>query len=113
MTATRRRIQGVLRRVTLTAQQAQIVRLLFREEKRVRETTAQQLADCRRELREALAPPAPDSATVLDLSKREGLLLERQRSLDPGLERRIAAMLGPERAKALRTHSPAVLIDAH
>jgi Spy/CpxP family protein refolding chaperone len=106
MTATRRRIRSALRRVNLTDQQAQLVRLLLREERRDRETTERQLADCRRNLHGALAPPAPDSAAVLELSVRERILLERQRSLASSLEQRIAAILGPERARELRTHAP-------
>ena len=112
MSAVKRRISAALRRFTLTEQQAQLVRLLLREERRERETTERQLAQCRRELREALAPPVPDSATVLALSVRERLLLERQRSPASGLEQRIAAMLGPERAKELRRHVPVMGIQA-
>ena len=112
MTATKRRIRAALRRLTLTEQQAQLVRLLLREEKRERETTERQLAQCRRDLREALAQPVPDSATVLELSVRERLLLERQRSPSSGLEQRIAAMLGPERAKELRRYAPVVHASA-
>ena len=107
MSAVKRRISAALRRLTLTEQQQQLVRLLLREERRERETTERQLAQCRRDLREALAQPVPESATVLELSVRERLLLERQRSPAARLEQRIAAMLGPDRARELRRHAPA------
>jgi Spy/CpxP family protein refolding chaperone len=106
MPTARRRIRGALRRLTLTEQQARLVRLLMREERRERETTERLLEECRRELRQALAPSAPDSATVLELSVKERLLLEQQRALPEHLERRIAGMLGPERASELRTLPP-------
>ena len=103
MLAARRRIRTALRRLTLTDQQARLVRLLLREERRQRETNERQLALCRRNLHEALAPPAPDSAAVLELSFRERRLLEQERALCEALEQRVAALLGPEQALELRT----------
>ena len=62
--------------------------------------------ECRRRLHVALAPPAPDSATVLELNLRERQLQERQLGLCDRLEERIARLLGPERAAELRTLPP-------
>ena len=103
---TRRRIRRVLRRLTLDERQAQLVRLLLREDMRQREAVATQLESCRAALREALRPPTPDSAAVLDLSIRERRLLEQERMLSAFLEGRIAAILGPEQAGELRSLVP-------
>ena len=54
------------------------MRLLLREDRRQRGAVATQLERCRAELREALHPPTPDSAAVLDLSVRERRLLEQE-----------------------------------
>ena len=53
MTAAKRRISAALRRLTLTEQQAQLVRLLLREEKRERERS--------RESRRCSVPSGPKS----------------------------------------------------
>jgi len=107
VTPARQTIRGALRRLTLTEKQAQLVRLLLREDRRLREATEQLLAECRRDLRAALAPPQPDSLAVLELSIQERLLQERQRALPASLEERIAALLRPEQAVALRSLAPA------
>jgi Spy/CpxP family protein refolding chaperone len=103
---TRRRIRRVLRRLTLDERQAQIVRLLLREDRRQRDLLAAQLVRCRADLHEAIHPEAPDSATVLDLSVRERRLMEQERMLSVFLEGRIAAILGPEQAVELRSLAP-------
>jgi hypothetical protein len=103
---TRRRIRRVLRRLTLDERQSQLVRLLLREDTRQREALASQLERCRAELREALHPPTPDSAAVLDLSVRERHLLEQEQTMSAFLEGRIGAILGPEQALELRSLVP-------
>ncbi len=50
---------------------------LPRDARRQREAARELLAECRRELREALAGPEPDPGTVLELSVEERLLRER------------------------------------
>jgi len=103
---TRRRIRRVLRRLTLDERQLQLVRLLLREDRRQRAAVASQLERCRAELRQALQPPTPDSAAVLDLSVRERRLLEQEEMMSAFLEGRIAAILGPEQAPELRSLVP-------
>ena len=107
MIPARHTIRGALRRVALTERQAQLVRLLLREDRRQREAAEQLLAECRRDLRQALAPPQPDSLAILELSVQERLLQDRQRALTASLEQRIAALLRPEQAVALRRLAPA------
>lgn len=53
------------------------MRRLPRDARRQREAVRELLAQCRRELREALSGPEPDPATVLELSVEERLLRER------------------------------------
>jgi len=103
---TRRRIRRVLRRLALDERQLQLVRLLLREDRRQRDAVASQLERCRMELSQALQPPTPDSAAVLDLSVRERRLLEQDDMLSALLEGRIAALLGPEQAGELRSLVP-------
>lgn len=50
---------------------------LPRDARRQREAARELLAECRRELREALSGPEPDPGTVLELSVEERLLRER------------------------------------
>lgn len=50
---------------------------LPRDVRRQREATRELLAECRRDLRVALAEPEPDPAAVLELSVQERLLRER------------------------------------
>ena len=111
MIASRRRIFKALRRLSLSQEHTRLIRLLFREDRRERAAIERLLADCRRELHAALAPPAPDSATVLELSVRERRLTERRLRLCDELEERIARLLGPERAAELRTLPPVVRPD--
>jgi predicted NACHT family NTPase len=103
---TRRRIRRALRRVQLTESQARLVRLLFREEERERASILKRLAECRRKLHAAFAPPVPDSEIVLELSRREKQLQDRERALSGLLEARIAALLGPAQAAELRRLLP-------
>src|SRR5262249_42893412 len=112
MIAARRRIRKALRRIRLSDEQAQLVRLLLREDRRERDAVERRLAECRRDLQAALAPPAPDSATVLELSVKERRLSEQQLGLCDRLEERIARLLGPERAGELRTLPPVDHPDA-
>jgi hypothetical protein len=108
MIAARRRIRKALRRLPLTFEQSQLIRLLLREDRRERREVQRLLDECRRVLHVALAPPAPDSATVLELSVKERQLLDRQLGLCDRLEERLARMLGPGRAGELRTLPPVV-----
>lgn len=107
MIPARHTIRGALRRVALDQRQAQLVRLLLREDRRQREAAEQLLAECRRDLRQALAPPQPDALAVLELSVQERLLQERQRALTACLEQRIAALLRPAQTVALSSLAPA------
>jgi hypothetical protein len=50
---------------------------LASDARRQREVARELLAQCRRELREALSGPEPDPGTVLELSVEERLLRER------------------------------------
>jgi hypothetical protein len=106
MLGTRRRIRRALGRMRLSNAQSRLVRLLLREEDRERDSILKQLAECRLELRAALAPPAPDSGRVLELSRRERQLQERERALSGLLEARIASLIGPAKAAELRTLVP-------
>jgi len=106
MIAARRRIRKALRRLSLTYEQSQLIRLLLQDDRRERREIQRLLEECRRRLHVALAPPAPDSATVLELSVRERELQERQLGLCDRLEERIARLLGPERAAELRRLPP-------
>jgi hypothetical protein len=69
------------------------------------------LAECRQQLQEALASPAPDSTGVLELTTQERLLRQRERQLSDALERSLAGLLRPEQAVRLRALPPAVLGD--
>ena len=112
MIAARRRIRKALRRLSLSYEQSQLIRLLLRDDRRERREIERLLEECRRQLHVALTPPAPDSATVLELSLRERQLQERQLGLCDRLEERIARLLGPERAAELRTLPPVAAPDA-
>jgi Spy/CpxP family protein refolding chaperone len=71
----------------------------------------QALAECRRQLCQSLASPAPDSAEVLELTVQERLLERRARELMLAAERSLAALLRPEQAVRLRALPPAALDD--
>ena len=70
------------------------------------------LAECRRQLRRALAGPAPDSAVVLELTRAGAAAAsERESELAAALERALAGLLRPEQAVRLRALPPTVLGD--
>ncbi len=109
--AARQRARRAVRRLSLTEAQAERVRQLLREDRRQWETAQLLLAECRRALDEALAPPAPDSMAVLELSVQERLLEDRERELSARLEERMAALLRPDQAVRLRALAPDALGD--
>jgi hypothetical protein len=94
-----------VRRLTLSEPQAQLIRLLLREDRRQRLAAQQRLAECRRDLRAALAPPAPDPVAVLELSVEERLLQDRQAACSSQLELRVAALLRPDAVVEIRTQA--------
>ena len=94
-----------MRRLTLSEPQAQLVRLLLREDRRQRLATQQRLAECRRDLSAALAPPVPDPVAVLELSVEERLLQDRQAAYSAQLEQRVEALLRPDLVVEIRTHA--------
>jgi len=61
----RQRARRALVRLALTPSQARTAGRLLRDERRKLEAARQMLAECLRELRLALASPAPDSLAVL------------------------------------------------
>jgi hypothetical protein len=69
------------------------------------------LAECRLQLREALAAPLPDSASVLELAVQERLLAARERALAVRLEGTLAGLLQPQQALRLRALPPAAVGD--
>lgn len=107
----RQRARRALVRLSLTPSQARTASLLLRDERRQLEVARQMLAECRQQLREALARAAPDSTSVLELATQERLLERRERELAAALERRLASLLRPEQALRLRGLSPTVLGD--
>lgn len=112
MSATsRQRVRRAMVRLSLTEAQADTVRRLLRDERRQWEAARQLLRECRHDLGPALAAPAPDSASVLELSRQERILEERERALCARLERRMAALLRPDQAARLRALGPAALGD--
>jgi len=111
MTAARRRTRRALQRIALTGSQAEKVRRLLRDDRRQWEAARQLLAECRRELGEALAIPVPDSTVVLELSVQERLLEEKERALSARVEERVAGLLRPEQAARLHALAPSALGD--
>ena len=109
--ADRQRTRRALRRLSLSEAQEARVRRLLRDDRRRWEAARHLLAECRRELAEALAAPVPDSAVVLELSVQEKLLHERERASYAGLEERMANLLRPDQAARLRSLAPAALGD--
>ena len=107
----RQRVRRALRRLSLTPSQARTASRLLRDERQRLEAARQLLAECRQELREALALPAPDSMVVLELTTQERLLQQRERQLAVALERSLARLLRPEQAVRLRALPPTVLGD--
>jgi len=111
MNAARQRTRRALHRIALTGSQAETVRRLLREDRRQWEAARQLLAECRRELDEALATPMPDSAAVLELAVQERLLQEKERALSARVEERMAELLRPEQAARLHALAPTTLDD--
>lgn len=110
-TAARQRVRRAIVRLSLTQAQAERVRQLLREDRRQWEAAQQLLAECRRELGQALAAPAPDSTAILELSVQERLLEQKERVLGARLEQRMAALLRPDQAARLHALAPAALVD--
>jgi len=96
-------------RLSLSEQQAERVRGTVADDLRLSAATRELLAECRRQLWEALATRAPDSTDVLELAVQERLLLDRQRQLTARVERSFATLLRPEQTRRLRALSPSAL----
>jgi Spy/CpxP family protein refolding chaperone len=107
--ADRQRTRRALRRLSLSEAQEARVRRFLAGDRRQWQAARQVLAECRRELDEALAAPVPDSAVVLELSVQEKLLQEREGALAGRLEERMAELLRPDQAARLRSLAPAAL----
>lgn len=103
----RQRARRAVLRLRLTESQAETVRRRLRDDRRQLEAATELLQECRRELREALAGPVPDSAEVLELTLQERLLQGRERALSARLESELERLLRPEQARRLRTLPPA------
>jgi Spy/CpxP family protein refolding chaperone len=97
--------------LSLTEAQKERARQLLRPERGQMKAAQQLLAECRRQLREALAAPAPNAADVLELAVQERLLEARERELSLALERSLAALLSPEQALRLRALPTAAVGD--
>ena len=111
MSAARQRTRRALQRIALTGSQTQRVRRLLQDDRRQWEAARQLLAECRRELGEALATPVPDSTVVLELAVQERLLQENESALSAQVEERMASLLRPEQAARLRALAPSALGD--
>ena len=111
MTAARQRTRRALQRIALTGSEAETVRRLLRDDRRQWEAARELLAECRRDLGEALATPVPDSTVVLELSVQERLLLQKESALSARVEERMARLLRPEQAARLRALAPTALGD--
>ena len=109
--ASRQRTRRALLRLSLSEAQEARVRRLLRDDRRQWEATRQLLAECRRELGEALATPGPDSTVVLELAVQERLLQEKESALSAQVEERMASLLRPEQAARLRALAPSALGD--
>ena len=109
--AARQRARRAFRRLSLTEAQAEEARRLLRDDRHQLEAAQELLAECRSELREALAAPGPDSAAVLELTLEERLLVEKERVASARLERSLAALLRPEQVTRLRALAPAAIGD--
>jgi Spy/CpxP family protein refolding chaperone len=107
----RQRVRRALRRLSLTPAQARSVGRLLRDERAQLEAAEQLLAECRRQLREALSPLEPDAASVLELTVHERLLERRERQLAVALQKKVAAALRPEQALRLQGLPPLALGD--
>jgi Spy/CpxP family protein refolding chaperone len=109
--ASRQRVRRVLVRLGLTRAQAAALRRLLADDRRRWEAARQRLAECRRDLAAALAGPAPDSLSALELTVEERLLAGKERELAALLEERMAALLRPEQAARVRALAPPALGD--
>ncbi len=109
--ATRQRVRRALVRLGLTRAQAASMRRLLQDDRRRWEAARQRMAECRRDLATALAGPAPGSLAILELTREERLLGEKERELWAQLEERMAALLRPEQAVRLRALAPPALGD--
>lgn len=107
----RQRARRAFQRLSLSEAQAERVRQHLRDDRRQWQAAQQLLAECRRQLGEALATPTPDSAAVLELAVQERLLEERARALSAHLEKRMAQLLRPDQAVRLRALGPTVFGD--
>lgn len=107
----RQRARRAVRRLSLTESQAQELRRSLRHERLQLEAAQGRLAECRRQLRQALAVPVPESPLVLELALEERLLVERARAVSAQIERSLAAHLRPEQAVRLRALPPAAVSD--
>jgi Spy/CpxP family protein refolding chaperone len=108
--AARQRARRAFQRLSLTEAQAVEARRLLKDDRLQLEAAQGRLAECRRDLREALAAPGPDSVAVLELTL-ERLLEEKERAASVRLERSLAALLRPEQVTRLRTLAPAAVGD--
>jgi Spy/CpxP family protein refolding chaperone len=109
--AARQRARRAVQRLSLTEAQAVAARRLLKDDRLQLEAAQGRLAECRRQLREALAAPGPDSAAVLELTLEERLLEEKERVASVRLERSLAALLRPEQVTRLRGLAPAAVGD--
>ena len=107
----RQRARRALRRLSLTPSQAERLSQMLRVELRQVGAARDMLAECRRQLREALTPAVPDSTVVLELTVQERLLQAKERQLSASVESALLALLRPEQAVRLRALPPAVLGD--
>lgn len=107
----RQRARRALLRLSLTEAQAGEARRLLRDDRHQLDAAREVLAECRGQLRQVLATPAPDSALVLELAVEERLLEERERAMSARLEHSMAALLRPEQATRFRALAPAAVGD--
>ena len=109
--AARQRARRAFQRLSLTEAQAAEARRLLKDDRLQLEAAQSRLAECRRELREALAVPGSDSAAVLELILEERLLEQKERAASVRLERSLAVLLRPEQAARLQGLPPAAVGD--
>jgi hypothetical protein len=109
--AARQRARRALHRIGLTPAQIEAVGPRIREERRQLDAARALLEESRGQLRRALGVPAPDAASVLELTVQERLLARRERELVAALEASLASALRPDQALRLRGLPPAALGD--
>lgn len=98
-------IARTARALGLDARQASRLRRALREERLRRRAVRERLAECRIQLREALASPAPDPGQIWELAREERVLLGRERSPGLDLDPAVAAILNEEQVRRLRRRS--------